>query len=175
MAHRRSPKDMVFLTEDIKPILAELETAKSYRISTNQLFNGDHYPGGKPLDDEGRTEAQARKAGDCFWPDQDKMKADAVIPPEIWLVGDQGVYLMHNGIKCERAPGAVEGKATLAYAEGMNPDKDEDYYENKRYCFGGDDGVAELPVEWFKEAVEKGFKKCTIRFKGNKVAFFQHN
>lgn len=64
---------------------------------------------------------------------------------EIWLAGDQGVYLCSD----------TDGKnRKIAYAFGCNPKKDEDWWENKRYLFGGDDGGDELSKAGFaKELV----------------------
>ena len=63
--------------------------------------------------------------------------------PAVWLVGDQGVYLMSNG-----RPGAT---APVAYATGINPDIDEfdGWWERKRAAYGGDDGCDALPITTF--------------------------
>lgn len=67
------------------------------------------------------------------------------IVPSLWLVGDQGVYLMSNG-----RPGLKEdgGGNVVAYAEQINPDKLEFdvWYPRKRTAFGGDDGVEPITV-----------------------------
>ena len=57
--------------------------------------------------------------------------------PGFWLVGDHGVYLMHNG------PVAEGGKPLVVYARECNPETCEfdDWWEAKRASFGGDDGV----------------------------------
>lgn len=49
------------------------------------------------------------------------------------LVGDQGVYLMSFAEK-------DVNNRTIVYAKGINPNKDDAWYENKRYTWGGDDG-----------------------------------
>ena len=36
----------------------------------------------------------------------------------------------------------------IIFAEGMNPDTDEHWYDEKRRFFGGDDGAQTLPSEW---------------------------
>jgi hypothetical protein len=62
--------------------------------------------------------------------------------PGLWLVGDHGVYLMSNG-----APGMMrpDGKsAVVAYADGIDPKKDKDWWDAKRHTFGGDDGSVYL-------------------------------
>lgn len=50
---------------------------------------------------------------------------------DVALVGDQGVYLMSFAQKAPR---------TIVYAEGCNPNIDEDFYDNKVDAYGGDDG-----------------------------------
>ena len=54
--------------------------------------------------------------------------------PGLWLVGDQGVYLMPNTTGKER---------TIVYARECDPSKldFETWWANKRASFGGDDGV----------------------------------
>lgn len=66
--------------------------------------------------------------------------------PALHLAGDHGVYLMSNGLPGLMKP-AKNGDAPgniVVYAEGINPDVDEDWWETKRAVFGGDDGVEEL-------------------------------
>lgn len=61
------------------------------------------------------------------------------VGPQIMLVGDEGVYLMHNGVN--------ETKPMVVYAKECNPIEDpEGYYEAKREIFGGDDSAELLSV-----------------------------
>jgi len=53
----------------------------------------------------------------------------------LWLVGDEGVYILSNGK-------LTEGQRPLViYAEECNPKTNSDYWHYKRRYFGGDDGV----------------------------------
>lgn len=72
------------------------------------------------------------------------------------LVGDQGVYLLANR-KQKEAP-AESG--LIAYARGCNPDIDEfdDWWNNKRASFGGDDGAEFIPVEDIQQWLERNAK-----------------
>jgi hypothetical protein len=74
--------------------------------------------------------------------------------PGLWLVGDQGIYLMSNGDPGFLRPG---GGAVIVYAEESNPDKMEfdEWYGNKREIFGGDDGVEFLPLAMIERALSK--------------------
>ncbi|QPC88853.1 DUF3085 domain-containing protein (plasmid) [Mesorhizobium sp. NBSH29] len=55
--------------------------------------------------------------------------------PGLWLVGDEGVYLLSNGKLSEGQ------KALVCYADECNPSTDPDYWHYKRQHFGGDDGI----------------------------------
>lgn len=55
--------------------------------------------------------------------------------PGLWLVGDQGVYLLSNGI----LPNG--NKPLVVYAEECDPCTNDDWFDVKRRTFGGDDGV----------------------------------
>ncbi len=68
----------------------------------------------------------------------------------IWLVGDQGVYLMANtsdGIHNSKM--AADDKHFVVYANQCNPQTMEfdDWWEAKRASFGGDDGVEVIKLE----------------------------
>ena len=53
----------------------------------------------------------------------------------MWLVGDEGVYVLSNGR-------LAEGQRPLViYAEECDPKTNPDYWHYKRRHFGGDDGV----------------------------------
>lgn len=81
--------------------------------------------------------------------------------PGLWLVGDQGVYLMGNHAR-EAPP---EGKShPVVYAKECDPRGDFDSWWNmKRATFGGDDGVEFISVaqaeEWLREA-----ERISIKF-----------
>jgi hypothetical protein len=61
--------------------------------------------------------------------------------PGLWLVGDEGVYLLSNGK-------LAEGQRPLVvYAEECDPKTNTDYWHYKRQHFGGDDGIDFLDAE----------------------------
>lgn len=55
--------------------------------------------------------------------------------PGLWLVGDEGVYLLSNGKLAEGQ------KALVCYAEECSPSTNPDFWRYKRRYFGGDDGI----------------------------------
>lgn len=68
----------------------------------------------------------------------------------LWLVGDHGVYLMPNtadGVHHSKL--GKDDRRLVAYARECNPDTMEfdDWWENKRRSFSGDDGVEFLDLK----------------------------
>lgn len=61
--------------------------------------------------------------------------------PGVWLVGDEGVYIMSNGKLAEGQ------RALVVYAEECDPKTNPDYWHYKRQYFGGDDGIDFLDAE----------------------------
>ncbi|WP_457298669.1 DUF3085 domain-containing protein [Phyllobacterium sp. P5_D12] len=93
--------------------------------------------------------------GEKCWPKSTRpnfvqhMDGDQNPPQGFWIVGDQGVYLMHNGVFPDGE------KAVVAYAEECNPEKNGDWYDVKRDTFGGDDGVDLVDKETVKSALDQ--------------------
>lgn len=61
--------------------------------------------------------------------------------PGLWLVGDQGVYLLSNGKLAEGE------RALVVYSEECHPVGNPDWWHYKRRHFGGDDGIEFLDAE----------------------------
>lgn len=59
----------------------------------------------------------------------------------LWLVGDEGVYLLSNGRLAEGQ------KALVVYALECDPSTNADYWHYKRRHFGGDDGIEYLAAD----------------------------
>lgn len=55
--------------------------------------------------------------------------------PGLWLVGDQGVYILSNGKLAEGE------KALVVYSEECHPVGNPDWWDYKHRWFGGDDGI----------------------------------
>lgn len=55
--------------------------------------------------------------------------------PGVWLVGDEGVYLLSNGKLAEGQ------RPCVVYAEECDPKTNPDCWHYKRQHFGGDDGI----------------------------------
>lgn len=61
--------------------------------------------------------------------------------PGLWLVGDEGVYILSNG---KLADGQ---KPLVVYAEQCPPRGDIDWWDYKRRHFGADDGIEFIDAE----------------------------
>ena len=61
--------------------------------------------------------------------------------PGLWLVGDQGVYLLSNGKLAEGQ------RALVVYSDECHPVGNPDWWHYKRRHFGGDDGIEFLDAE----------------------------
>ncbi len=86
--------------------------------------------------------------------------------PGLWLVGDEGVYIMSNG-------NLTEGQRPLVvYAEECDPKTNPDYWHYKRQYFGGDDGIAFLDAEMLVTliAAAPGATDVTITMTDDSIA-----
>lgn len=78
------------------------------------------------------------------------------IKPGFWLVGDDGIYLLSNGL-----PGLANPKPDrpdhqfIVYAQECNPEMMafEAWWAVKRHSFGGDDGVEYIALDGIEEAL----------------------
>lgn len=61
--------------------------------------------------------------------------------PGLWLVGDQGVYIMSNGKLIESA------RPLIIYSEECHPVGNPDWWGYKRRHFGADDGIQFLDAD----------------------------
>lgn len=68
--------------------------------------------------------------------------------PGVWLVGDEGVYIMSNG---KLADGQ---RSFVIYAEECDPKTNPDYWHYKHQYFGGDDGIDFLDAELLVRSIE---------------------
>lgn len=61
--------------------------------------------------------------------------------PGVWLVGDQGVYLLSNGKLAEGQ------RALVVYSDECHPVGNPDWWHYKSRHFGGDDGIEFLAAD----------------------------
>lgn len=90
-------------------------------------------------------------------------RSDAPPGPALFLVHDDGVYLMSNGEPVDLR-NKDELSAYVAYAENCNPDKDPDCWENSRDLVGGDDFAETLAIDasWLEKCDTHDELRITI-------------
>lgn len=86
-----------------------------------------------------------------------------------WLVGDQGVYLMHNGVT-HKPKGT---KATVVYATECNPEAlpFDTWWAAKNETFGGDDGVEFINASTIHDAVA-AHSDLVAEFSRDSISFY---
>lgn len=78
---------------------------------------------------------------------------DTVTGPGLWLVGDDGVYLMSNARESLAKPDGKKG-SLVVHARECDPKLDfDEWWENKRASFGGDDGAEFLGLAEVKDCL----------------------
>lgn len=93
--------------------------------------------------------------------------------PGLWLVGDQGVYLMGNH---ERPPLPKGQSYAVVYAVECDPETCafDDWWAVKNATFGGDDGVEFLDLKgvenWIAHAEALGVKAVEMHLSAGEVA-----
>jgi len=90
--------------------------------------------------------------------------------PGLFLVGDSGCYLMSTG-QPGLKPDTGDSPNKVVYAEGCDPDKNQDtWWDLKQATFGGDDGVEFLPVSQDDLKALKGCARIDIEFIGEQMS-----
>jgi hypothetical protein len=84
------------------------------------------------------------------------------IPAGFWLVKDQGIYIMSNGI-----PRMPQGK-NVVYAKGYGKDAE---YQDIHEAVGGDDFVQALPISWMIRNVYK--KEMILKFTKDSISLVE--
>ncbi len=95
--------------------------------------------------------AQSADSAADFWGE--------AVRPGIVLVADHGVYLM---AWCHRAPSPEQSGIPAAYAAGCDPSINDDFYDNKRAIWGGDDGAEYFALEAFAPALDPRVSQVSI-------------
>ena len=81
--------------------------------------------------------------------------------PSLFLVHDQGVYLMSAGIPHLPNTAGKPESSKVAYAEGCSPD-DDDWWDEARRLVGGDDFAEVLPLNLFEQVLGLGLVDIRI-------------
>ena len=115
--------------------------------SLEQLYDGRFRRDGKDADLDNLSAGSFPTADDVD---------PARIPPGLWLVGDQGIYLMSNG-RPSLLVDPADTRHVTAQAAETSPAADPDgWWEVKRAAFGGDDGVVFLELPFVEGLIAYG-------------------
>ena len=77
--------------------------------------------------------------------------------PGLWLVGDQGVYILSNG-------NLAEGhKALVDYCEECHPVGNPEWWDYKRRWFGGDDGIEFIEAGQLIPLFDRSFRATQLQ------------
>lgn len=102
--------------------------------------------------------ALARVLADAekYWPAVRFQHGEKHAEPGFWIVGDEGVYIMHNGA-------GAPAPAITAHAVECNPATNPNWYDVKAATFGGDDGLDFFPAQTVRDVVANN-GVLTIKF-----------
>ena len=91
---------------------------------------------------------------------------DRLAPPCLWLVKDEGIYLMSPGIHPGPEPGDRSTRAPVAYASGFDPTRDDRMavWDRARAAVGGDDFAEAVPLEWVDAALAARAPEFALEF-----------
>ena len=81
--------------------------------------------------------------------------------PGLWLVGDDGVYILSNGKLAEGA------RPLVVYSEECHPVGNPDWFDYKRRHFGGDDGVEFIEAGQVLPLINRDFRYTHLRVQLN--------
>lgn len=136
---------LTFPRERVLALLEHAEAAPDRRVTLEQTVSAENWRDDLPADRRALLDGEAGEDGFAFSARKEDVDM-AKIAPGLILVGDQGVYLMSNGV-----PGLPVSKRgdNVAYANEVNPITMEfdDWWDAKRASFGGDDGAEFMPAD----------------------------
>lgn len=141
-------KYLTFSIDAVAPLVDQTKKAATHRLNIYDAFDPEMHLGG------------VVKTDGNGWPDAANIDP-AKLVAALWLVKDQGCYLMSNAELPEHEFPLV------AYAHEANPKElDFDTWWNaSRDVMGGDDCAITLPIEWFEGLNLLG--KSTFRLEVN--------
>lgn len=132
-----------FDMEGIKKIYEHSQNEKTFLPTFGQLSEAEYLKEGEIMPE-------------CGYVNSDKIDFTK-IPPAVHLVKDQGTYIMAATVSQLKPENAEPNSTTnfVVYAQGLNPELDDDWWESSRVVMGGDDCVIDVPLEWIKVTLER--------------------
>ncbi|MYE83070.1 MAG: DUF3085 domain-containing protein [Gammaproteobacteria bacterium] len=95
---------------------------------------------------------------------------ERLAPPCLWLVKDEGIYLMSPGIHPD-SEADRSTRAPVAYASGFDPTRDDRMavWDRARDAVGGDDFAEAVPLEWVDAAIAARSPEFALVFGPNAI------
>jgi len=95
---------------------------------------------------------------------------ERLAPPCLWLVKDEGIYLMSPGIHPDSGADRST-RAPVAYASGFDPTRDDRMavWDRARDAVGGDDFAETVPLEWVDAAIAARSPEFALEFGPNAI------
>ena len=95
---------------------------------------------------------------------------ERLAPPCLWLVKDEGVYLMSPGVYPASASGPAP-RPPVSYASGFDPIRDDRMavWDRARDAVGGDDFAEDIPVEWVDAALAARAPEFALEFRPDAI------
>ncbi len=91
---------------------------------------------------------------------------ERLAPPCLWLVKDEGIYLMSPGIHSGAETERRSARPPVAYASGFDPTRDDRMavWDRARDAVGGDDFAEAVPLEWVVAALSARSPEFVLEF-----------
>ena len=96
---------------------------------------------------------------------------ERLAPPCLWLVKDEGVYLMSPGLDPDPQPVDPPRRPPVAYADGFDPTRDDRMavWDRAREAVGGDDFAEDIPIEWVDAALAARSPQFVLEFRPDTI------
>ena len=92
-------------------------------------------------------------------------------PPCLWLVKDEGIYLMSPGVFPDADPAQQPPRPPVSYARGFDPTRDDRMavWDRARDAVGGDDFSEEIPIDWVDAALAARAPQFVLEFRPDTI------
>lgn len=97
------------------------------------------------------------------------------VPVGLWLVKDDGIYLMSPGLPILYNPNKLGSSLTLQALETDPALVGNDSWDVARQIAGGDDFVEKLGIDWFDQVLTSGASAFSITFTDSAFELVLHH
>lgn len=124
--------NLEFKAADVANLIDIARNGEKHSLTAEMLFDKKYHKGGKLKLIDG-------------WPDSKNIDHSKV-EPHLQLVKDHGVYLLASSHRPKVDP--------VVYAKGLDPDKNDDWYDIAGSGLGGDDFSQAIDIEDIEEMLK---------------------